>query len=100
MAITFATNINPDSNASRSLGSASAKWKVNGYLPEIIAATFTATANTTATFSNSSITADHVVINQNVTHSADISYTTTAGSITVTCASGIPAMTLYLGIKE
>ena len=99
MAFTFGMNVNPDGNLTRSLGSTSAKWKLNGYVAEMIAVSVTATSSTSTTISNSNITAQHIVVNQHWIHGADISYTTSAGSITITCDSGIPAMTLYLAVK-
>ena len=97
--MTFGFNVNPDSDSTRSLGSSSAKWKLNGYVAEIIPVTITATSNTSVTVQNSNITADHIVINQYAILDYDISYTTTAGSITVSRSNGIPDMTLYLGVK-
>ena len=99
MALTFNFNVNPNSNNSQSLGSSSYKWKLNGYVPELIPITVSASANTTVTIQNSAITADHVVVNSHMQIDADIAYTTSRGSITIACASGIPAMTLYLGVK-
>ena len=100
MSMTFNCNLNPDATANnRSLGSSSAKWKLNGYVPEMIAISVNATNNTSVTINNSGITADHIVVNQYERIDTDISYTTSAGSITLTCATGIPAMTLYLAVK-
>ena len=100
MAMTFATNINPDGNLTRTLGTSNIRWKVNGYVAELIPIMISETPNTSVTVQNESITADHTVINQHWIHTSDISYTTSAGSITVTCADGLPNMTLYLGVQD
>lgn len=56
-----------------------------------------ATSNTSKTINDSNITADHYVFNTSSTApGSDVSWTTSAGSITLSCSSGIPAMTLML----
>lgn len=98
MAMTFGTDINPN-NSTHSLGSSSNKWKINGYVPEIVVVNVSASANTSVSIQNSSITADHIVINQYSSIPNDVSYTTSAGYISLTCSAGIPAMTLFLSAK-
>lgn len=56
-----------------------------------------ATSNTTKTISNSAITEDHYVYNLNSADiGSDMTWITRAGSITLSCSSGIPAMNLML----
>lgn len=98
MAFTFATNVNPDGNQTRSLGSSSAKWKINGHIPELIEVEIEQTNETSVTVTDSNITADHIVLNPFALDS-EISYTTGAGTATFTCASGFANTVLYLGIK-
>lgn len=75
---------------------------VDGYANVNVPATaivvnVTATSNTSKTINNNAITADHYVYNQVSTiPDADIEWTTSAGSITLTCSAGIPAMYLLL----
>ena len=60
----------------------------------------TATSNTSKTISDSNITANHFVYTQTSTDpSADVSWSTSAGSITLTCSGGIPAMKLMLALN-
>lgn len=99
MSMTFGVDLNPDGDNTRSLGSSSARWKVNGHVSELLEVLITASNNTSITISDSRITADHVVVNQLLEIASDVSYTTAAGSLTLSCSSGIPAMTLYLGVK-
>lgn len=99
MAITFAMDVNPDGDLTRSLGSSSNKWKVNGHVTEIVEISVSATSDTSVTIGDSNITENHVVLNSFNT-SSDISYTTSNGSVVLTCSSGIPAITLYFGVKE
>ena len=99
MAFIFATNVNPDGNLTRSLGSSSAKWKINGNIPELIEVTVEETSETSVTISDSKITADHIVLNEYVIGTEDISYTTASGSITLQCSEGFSDMVLYLGVK-
>lgn len=99
MAFIFATNVNPDGNLTRSLGSSSAKWKINGHIQELIEVEIEETSNTTVTVNDSDITADHVVINPYEDWVNDISCTTTSGSATFTSSSGFPDCVFYLGIK-
>lgn len=57
----------------------------------------TATSNTTTTISNSNITTNHYVYNTTSTVPlSDISWTTSDGSLTLTCSNGIPAMYVLL----
>jgi len=51
-----------------------------------------------ATFNDSRITADHAVTNLAVQHPEDIVWITSAGTLTVECSAGIPAMDLLLCI--
>ena len=67
--------------------------------PNILELTVSASSSTSTSISNSAITANHVVLNDTCTVPANVSYTTSAGSISLSCASGIPAMTLYLAQK-
>lgn len=99
MAFTFATNVNPDGNLTRSLGSSSAKWLINGMIVELIEVTISATADTTVTVSNANITSNHIVLNPYTTNGYDFSYSTANGSVTFTCANGFSNETFYLGIK-
>lgn len=99
MALTFATDIVPDGNKTRNVGSSSKKFKLNGHVAELIEVSVTATSSTSTSVSNQDITADHVVLNDSQFITSDISWTTSSGSIALSCADGIPAMTLYLGIK-
>ena len=56
-----------------------------------------ATSNTSTTISNSDITSDFRVFNTASSVSTDdISWSTSSGSVTLSCSGGIPAMTLYL----
>lgn len=56
-----------------------------------------ATSNTSVTINNSDITSDFYVYDETSSiPSSDVSWTTSNGSITLSCSSGIPAMTLYL----
>lgn len=56
-----------------------------------------ATSNTSVTINNSNITTDYYVYNTASTSlPADLSWSTSTGSVTLTCSSGIPAMTLFL----
>ena len=62
-----------------------------------IVVSVSASSNTSTTINNSNITANHYVYNTSfVGAAADISWSTAAGSITVSCSGGIPAMTLML----
>lgn len=99
MAFTFAMNVNPDSNLARSLGSSSVQWKINGKIVELIEITISATSETSVSVSNANITTEHVVLNPYTTGGYEISYTTSAGSVTFTCANGFTAQTFYLGVK-
>lgn len=56
----------------------------------------TSTSSTTKTISSSSITEYHYPVNEPQIAAADITWTTSSGQLTLSCASGIPAMTLYL----
>lgn len=57
----------------------------------------TATSNTSTTISNSDITSDYYVFNTaSSLPTADVSWATANGSVTLTCSGGIPAMTLFL----
>ena len=75
---------------------------VDGYasvnVPKMaIVVNVSATSNTSVTISNSNIKADHYVYNtSNTDIGSDLSWTTASGSLTLSCSSGIPAMTLLL----
>lgn len=99
MSLTFNFDVNPYTSGTQTLGSSSSKWLLNGYLPEIILVQISATNETSYTAYNSSITENHVVINDHMQIAEDVSYTTSSGNILVTCPSGIPAMTLLLGVR-
>lgn len=59
--------------------------------------TVSATSNTITTINNSDITADYYVFNTaSDKPGADITWSTSAGSLTLTCSAGIPAMTVFL----
>lgn len=51
-----------------------------------------------ATFNDARITSNHVVTNLAVQHSADISWETADGTLTLNCTAGFPAMDLVLCI--
>lgn len=71
--------------------------KISDLSGMIVVLSVTATSNTSTTISDSAITADHYVCNQFSTDTdADVTWTTSAGSITLSCTEGIPAMTLVL----
>lgn len=56
-----------------------------------------ATSSTSTTISNSDITSDYYVFNTaSSMPSADVSWSTSNGSVTLSCSGGIPAMTLFL----
>ena len=56
-----------------------------------------ATSSTSTTISNSDITSDYYVFNTaSSLPSADVSWSTSNGSVTLSCSGGIPAMTLFL----
>lgn len=55
-----------------------------------------ATSATSYTYSDNRITADHQVRQESTDHSADITWTTAEGSLTLACSAGIPAMVLTL----
>lgn len=64
---------------------------------QAIVLSVTATSNTSVTINNSNITTDYYVYNTASTSlPADLSWSTSTGSVTLTCISGIPAMTLFL----
>ena len=81
---------------------ASGTTSVDGYanadVPKgAIVINVSATSNTSTTISNSAITANHYVYNVNSTEvGGDMTWTTAAGSITLSCSSGIPAMSIML----
>ena len=97
---TFNTDINPSANKTYSLGTTSTKWKLNGYVAEIIKVDVSATSSTSTSVSNSAITANHIVINDLQVIPDDVTWTTSSGSVALSCSNGIPAMTLYLGVKD
>ena len=67
----------------------------------VITVSVSATSSGAKTVSDNDITANHVVINDSQFCGSDISYTTSAGQIVLTPASGgVPAMVLYLGIPR
>lgn len=98
MALVFKTDINPDSSLSHSFGAPDKRWKLNGYVVEFLSISVSATSSTSTTVQNSNITTAHVVLNDAQLSSANISWTTSAGSITLSSTQAIPAMTLYLGV--
>ena len=103
--MSFGVNLLPKTNASYSVGNSDYKWNaylnsINGHSPDIVIVNVTATSNTSTTVSNAKITADHVVLNDYQPSDVNISYTTSAGAIALSCSSGIPAMTLYLGVAS
>jgi len=64
---------------------------------QAIVLSVSATSNTSVTINNSDITSDYYVYdNTSDLPASDISWTTANGSITLSCSSGVPAMTLYL----
>lgn len=64
---------------------------------QAIVLSVTATSNTSVTINNSNITTDYYVYNTASTSlPADLSWSTSTGSVTLTCSGGIPAMTLFL----
>lgn len=81
---------------------ASGTTSCNGYAHVFVPKTaiiveVTATSNTTTTISNSDITTNHYVYNTTSTVPlSDISWTTSDGSLTLTCSNGIPAMYVLL----
>lgn len=81
---------------------ASGTTSVDGYanvsVPKgAIVVSVSATTSTSTTISNSNITADHYVFNiVSALPDANVSWTTSAGSVTLSCTSGIPAMSLLL----
>ena len=90
------------SNSGTKTITASGTTSVDGYanvsVPKgAIIISVSATSSTSTTISNSNITADHYVYNiVSALPSANVSWTTSAGSITLSCTSGIPAMSLLL----
>ena len=97
MAMVFATDINPDTTATRSLGDSTHRFKINGIAYDTIAVSVPATNSTTVTISDSAITASHNVITNVMPIEDDIDWSTSTGSLTLTKESGtIPAMTLVL----
>ena len=97
---TFSTGINPTVSDTYSLGNSSKKWKLNGAVAEILVISVSATSNTSSSVSNSSITARHVVLNDTQLAAANISWTTAAGSLSLSGTGAIPAMTLYLAVSD
>ena len=81
---------------------ASGVTSVDGYanvsVPKgAIVITVSSTSNTSVTINNSDITSSHYVFNTvSDKPGADVSWSTSNGSITLSCSSGIPAMTLML----
>lgn len=62
-----------------------------------IVVSVSATSNTSKTISNSAITANHYVYNTtSPLIGSDMTWTTSAGSITLSCSKGVPAMNLML----
>ena len=99
MSLTFDFDVNPSTNQTNTLGSASTKWLLNGYLPELIEIQVEASNETSVTINNSNITEDHIVINEHMQIAHNVDYITSDGSISLSCSSGIPGMVLYLGVK-
>ena len=98
MAMDFNTDLLPSSNGTYYLGSASQKWKINGYTSPTIIETVAATSETSVTISNPDITSVHVVFNTIKDGGSDMTWTTANGSVTLSCASGIPSCTLFLTV--
>lgn len=75
---------------------------VDGYqyatVPEnCLVISVTATSSTSKTINNSAITTSHYVFNTaSSVAAADLSWSTAAGSLTLSCSGGIPAMTVFL----
>ena len=76
--------------------------EITGSLVEspILQIDVTGTAATSATLTNPAITAEHYVINNAQIAASNVSWTTAAGQITLSCADGIPAMTIFLAIAD
>lgn len=79
-------------------GTVSCDGYSNVSIPEVaFSINVSATSNTSATINDNRITANTYVYNTAKTDlNGDVSWTTSAGSITLSCSSGIAAMTLYL----
>ena len=91
------------SNSGTKTVTASGVTSVDGYAnvnvpQDCIVLDVTATSSTTKTIYNDAITSDFYVFNTASTViGADVSWSTSSGSVTLSCTSGIPAMTIFLG---
>ena len=81
-----------------STGTVSCDGYANVTVPkQAITLSVSATSNTSVTINNSDITSDYYVYDETSSlPSSDVSWSTSNGSITLSCSDGIPAMTLKL----
>lgn len=87
MALTFKTNLNPDGDLTRELGSASARWKINGVTPVLTDTVTTVTTTGTGNAVTAVSASDGAIT---VTKGTTFSTTTgTVRSITLTAGTGI-----------
>lgn len=103
MAHQFGFDLVPDSDLTRSLGSTSKKWYINGHFKEIIVVDFPEMDEDTDGLGTyiQRMTANHVLINDLAFSDADMTWTTARGEMEViknVAGTYSPAMKLYFGI--
>ena len=88
------------SSATNSTSAAYAATPAAVKATEILEVSVTATSEVSTTIENTAITANHVVLNDFMSWASDITWSTDAGTMTISSSNGIPAMTLYLALKQ